>query len=319
MAEIQHRFVDVAGLRMHIAEAGTGPLVILLHGMPECWYSWRHQLVALADAGFHVVAPDQRGYARTDAPASVDAYSIIHLVGDVVGLIAALGEPNPVLVGHDFGSAVAWQTAQLRPDLLRGLAVGLPFTGRAPTADAADMTTHFGKTFYHNRFQTPGAEKDFEDNPTEAFRRLFYGISGDIPEPHNLHVPEGKGFFETFVSPEVLPAWITEEDIAAYVAEFSASGFSGPLGWYRNLRRNWELTAPWQDVPITTPSFVFIGEKDPVRTWFPTGPDLAGLLSLTMPNLVGETRVFPGIGHWIQQETPDEFNKVLIEFLGALD
>src|SRR5258708_2951389 len=136
MGEIIHRFVETNGIRMHLAEAGTGPLVVMLHGFPESWYSYRHQLHALADAGYHAVAPDQRAYGQTDRPAEIAKYTQLHLVGDVIGLIDALGEQEAVVIGHDWGAPVAWNTALLRPDRVRGI-VGLsvPYIPRGSTSD----------------------------------------------------------------------------------------------------------------------------------------------------------------------------------------
>src|ERR1700742_4651277 len=163
VAGVTHRFVDAGGLRMHIAEAGAGPLVLLLHGFPESWYSWRHQLGALAAAGFHAVAPNQRGYPGTDSPAEVGDYTTLHLVGDVVGLIGALGESTATVVGHDWGAPVAWHTALLRPDLVRGVAgLSVPFVGRAPVPTLTAARHRFGQGYYQIYLQQPGVEKDFE-------------------------------------------------------------------------------------------------------------------------------------------------------------
>jgi pimeloyl-ACP methyl ester carboxylesterase len=317
MTEIGHRYVAANGLRMHIAEAGEGPLVLLLHGFPECWYSWRHQLTALAEAGFHAVAPDQRGYARTGGPQAVEDYALPHLAGDVVALLAALGAPAATVVGHDWGALVAWHTALARPDLVRGV-VGLsvPPARRAPVPTLTAVREHFGPDFYQLYFQRPGVEAEFEQDPREVFRRVLYGISGDIPEVHPMTVPAGQRFLDSWPSPAVLPGWLTEADLDAYVAEFAESGFTGPLNWYRNIDRNWALTALWDGAPITPPALFLAGEKDPVISWQGTR-DLDGAVRALAPNLRG-VELYPGAGHWVQQERPEQVNAALVEFATSL-
>src|SRR5579864_7183458 len=161
---VQHRTVETNGIRMHVVEAGTGPLVLLLHGFPESWYSWRHQLAALADAGFHAVAPDQRGYGQTERPEPIEAYSMFHLVGDVIGLLDALGEPRAVVVGHDWGAPVAWNTALFRPDRVRGvIGLSVPYRPRGTRPPLAIYRAALGDRFYQVYFQEPGmAEAGFE-------------------------------------------------------------------------------------------------------------------------------------------------------------
>jgi pimeloyl-ACP methyl ester carboxylesterase len=317
MAEIRHRFVEVGGLHMHLAEAGEGPLVLLLHGFPECWYSWRHQLVALADAGFHAVAPDQRGYARTGGPDAVDQYSILHLVGDVVGLIAALDEPDAVVVGHDWGAPVAWHTALLRPDLVRAVAgLSVPPSRRSPVPTLQGLRARFGPDFYQLYFQQPGVEKDFEADPASTFRRSLVGLSGDAPEIRPLVVPPGSVFTELWPEPGTLPGWITEDDVATYVEEYATTGFGRALHWYRNLDRNWEITAAWDGAPITPPSLLLIGDRDPVVAMIP--PDrLTASVGALLPGLRGIERI-AGAGHWLQQERPRQVDTALVELARAV-
>jgi pimeloyl-ACP methyl ester carboxylesterase len=196
---ITHRSVDVHGLRIHLAEAGPadGPVVLLLHGFPECWYSWRHQLVALATAGFHAIAPDQRGYARSDAPDAVEAYTILHLVGDAVGVLDTLGADRAVVVGHDWGAPVAWHTALLRPDRVRGV-VGLsvPYRSRGPARPTDALAHRFGPGYYMLHFQTPGvADAELVADPRATFRRLLSATSGGAPPPLPVLEPGG-GFLD---------------------------------------------------------------------------------------------------------------------------
>jgi pimeloyl-ACP methyl ester carboxylesterase len=319
---VEHRMIDVNGIRLHIAEEGEGPLVVLLHGFPESWHSWRHQFGPLAAAGFRVVAPDQRGYGRSDHPEDVDAYSILHLVGDVVGLIHALGEKEAFVVGHDWGAPVAWHTALLRPDVVRGVAglsVPPPFRGERPPLAA--MQERFGGRFYWNYFNRPGvADAEFAKDTRTALRKLFYSASGDAPDagrPDQALVADpGRGWLADMTDPEVLPDWLTEEDLDE-LTESYAKGFTGALNWYRNLDRNWELTAAWHGAVVTPPALYVYGDRDLVPA-FPGTPELIAKLPELMPSLRHEPITLAGCGHWTQQERPEEVNAVLVEFLTEL-
>jgi pimeloyl-ACP methyl ester carboxylesterase len=316
VTEIHHRNIQVNGLRMRVAEAGQGPLVVPLHGFPECWYSWRHQLHALAEAGFHAVAPNQRGYPGTDGPDAVEDYTILHLVGDVTALIGALGEQSATVIGHDWGAQVAWHVALLRPDLVRGVAaLSVPHVRRGPRPTLAALRERFGEEYYQLYFQRPGVEKDFESYLTETFRKMLHGISADADRAHTLMVPAGEGFLDSWPSPAHLPSWLTESDIEVYVSQFAESGFTGPLNWYRNLDRNWSLTAAWQDAVFVPPALMIAGEQDPVIARF--DPDrLERAMRVYIPNL-RRLEMLPGAGHWLQQEQPDAVNEALIDFARA--
>jgi pimeloyl-ACP methyl ester carboxylesterase len=317
MSQIAHRTLDVNGLRLHVAEAGTGPLVLLLHGFPECWYSWRHQLTALADAGFHAVAPDQRGYARSDHPEAVDAYTVLHLIGDVVGLMDALGAERAAVAGHDWGGPVAWHTAQLLPDRVSGvIGLSVPHRHRTTEPPLALMRRRFGDGFYMSYFQAPGvADAELGRDPRATFRRLLSAASGDAP-PLVPVVPGGGTFLDLCPEPGALPGWLGEADLDAYAAEFT-SGFTGGLNWYRNLDRNWELTAAWHSAPVRPPALYIAGDRDLVAGAPGAKEAIEGMRSL-VPDLRG-TIWLPGIGHWTQQEAPAEVNAAMIEFLRALD
>ncbi|MFC0039688.1 alpha/beta fold hydrolase [Actinomadura rayongensis] len=318
MTEITHRVVrSASGLDLHVAEAGEGPLVLLLHGFPECWYSWRHQLAALADAGYHAVAPDQRGYARTGGPADVAAYSLLHLAGDALGLIGALGAETAVVAGHDWGAPVAWAAAQYRPDLVRGV-VGLsvPHYPRPSRPPVESLRALAGDGFYMVRFQEPGVpDAEFAKDREATFRRVLWALSGDA-EPFVPIIPEGKGFLDVCPEPETLPSWLTEDDIRVFADEYAETGFTGPLNWYRNLDRNWELTAAWQDAPITPPALFVAGERDMVVT-APGALQAIERMRRDVPAL-REPVLLPGCGHWTQQERPAEVSAALIDFLGSL-
>ncbi len=317
LAGIRHREVDARGLRMHIAEAGTGPLVLLLHGFPECWYSWRHQLASLAAAGFHAVAPDQRGYGRTDRPQAVGAYSILHLTGDVMALLDVLGEESAVVAGHDWGAPVAWHAALLRPDRVRGvIALSVPYRPRGSTPPLTVLRSLLGDGFYMVYFQEPGrADEELARDVPATFRKVLYAASGAAP-PLVPVVPPGAGFLDVCPDPGVLPGWLSESDIGAFTAEFEGTGFTGPLNWYRNLDRNWELTAPWHHAPVTVPALFVAGDRDFVVSQ-PGPGELVARMRRAVPRL-RDAILLPGCGHWTQQERPGEVSAAMIDFIRGL-
>ena len=238
------RTISANGIDMFVREAGQGPLVVLCHGWPELSYSWRHQIAALAAAGFRVVAPDMRGFGRTTAPADIGAYTIFDTAGDMVALVAALGEQKAMIVGHDWGAPVAWHAALFRPDIftkVAGLSVPPPFRGRGrplETLRESDITN-----FYWQYFQPSGvAEAEFERDIAHTMRLV---LGRGVSDPSSMFVDEAKGFLGKLPAGMPLPAWLTEADIAEFAEGYRQSGFRGGLNWYRNLDRNWELTAPW--------------------------------------------------------------------------
>jgi pimeloyl-ACP methyl ester carboxylesterase len=318
-ATITHRSVEVHGLRMHLAEAGPadGPVVLLLHGFPECWYSWRHQLVALAAAGFHAVAPDQRGYARSDAPAAIEDYTILHLVGDAIGVLDVLGTERAVVVGHDWGAPVAWHAALLRPDRVHGV-VGLsvPYLSRGSDRPTEAFARRFGPGYYMLHFQTPGVvDAELAADPRATFRRLLTATAGGSAPPLPVVEPGG-GFLGIAPEPDALPDWLAEQDLNTYVDEYRDRGFTGGLNWYRNIDRNWELTAAWHETPITRPALFLAGEQDLVIAGVPADA-LVGRLHHTLPDLRGAT-LLPGCGHWTQQERPEEVSSAIADFAGSV-
>ena len=236
MTEVKHRIVETNGIRMHVPEQGTGPLVILCHGFPKSWYSWRHQLRALAEAGFCAVAPDMRGYGRTDAPVEIDQYTLRHLIGDMVGLLDALGTEEAVIVGHDWGAPVAWAAAVLRPNRLRGvIALSGPFGRRGLSRPTTVMPQTADTLFYQLYFQTPGvAEREFERDVRRAVRTMLYSISGDAPRLVGSVVDRnsagmvrrGAGFLAHMLNPESLPPWLSEADVDFYTADSGAPDFA---------------------------------------------------------------------------------------------
>ncbi|HNT69323.1 MAG TPA: alpha/beta hydrolase [Syntrophorhabdaceae bacterium] len=318
---VDHRFIETNGIRMHIAEQGKGPLVILCHGFPECWYSWRHQLPAIASAGFHAVAPDQRGYGQSDVPEPVEAYHMLHLTGDIVGLVHGLGEKQAVIVGHDWGSSVAAYCALLRPDIFRAIALfSVPYRSRTwsdmkPT-EVMRLRAR-DREFYQLYFQEPGkAERELESNVEKTIRMFFYSLSGDPPPEKRWRFFFNKSdkLLDTLFDPEALPSWLTEQDIAYYSTEFTRTGFRGSLNWYRNIDRLWELTPFLADAKIKQPALFIAGELD-------AGIRLYGkafeTLETAMPGL-RKKALLQGAGHWIQQERPTDVSRLIVDFITNL-
>ena len=324
---LAHRFIATNGIRMHIAEQGQGPLVILCHGFPESWYSWRHQLAALASAGFHAVAPDMRGYGQTDRPNEIDQYALLHLVGDMTGLLDSLGDDSAVIVGHDWGAAVAWHSALLRPDRFRAvIGLSVPFRARGRVRPTTVMPQTDTAVFYMLYFQTLGvAEAEYERDVRDTMRRVLYSLSGDAPprDPSGARtgpagmVPRQGGLLSQRTNPTALPAWLTEADIDYYTAEFSRTGFRGGLNWYRNIDRNWELLGAYTGARVNVPALYVAGDRDLVVA-AAGGPDqLMANLRTLVPKL-RNTIMLPGCGHWTQQERPKEVNAAIVDFLRAL-
>jgi len=310
------RTLAVNGIEMFVRDQGEGPLVILCHGWPELSYSWRHQIGPLAAAGYRVAAPDMRGFGKTTAPEAIDAYSIFHLVGDMVGLVGALGETSAVIVGHDWGAPVAWHAALFRPDIftaVAGLSVPPPLRGRSlPLQTLRDNGI---ENFYWQYFQTPGvAEAEFERDVSFTMRAVFG--RGFTDPAASLFVEPGRGFLGDPAIARPLPDWITEAELAEFVAAYTASGFRGGLNWYRNIDRNWELTAPWQDAQIRQPSLFIAGTEDAVIKGL-IGAKRVHDMARVLPNLKRKLLI-DGAGHWIQQERPGEVNAALISFLNEV-
>ena len=307
------RTISANGIEIFLLEQGEGPLVVLCHGWPELSYSWRHQIPAIAAAGFRVAAPDMRGFGRTTAPAQINAYSIFDHVGDMVALVAALGEQQAVIVGHDWGAPVAWHAAMFRPDVftaVAGLSVPPPFRGRGRPLD---NLRKIGITnFYWQYFQKPGvAESEFERDVDLTMRTLLgHGFSDPSA---SLFVEDGKGFLDDISVVRPRPAWLSEADLSYFCEIYRKTGIRGGLNWYRNIDRNWDLTAPWQDAVIVQPSLFIAGSNDAVITGLMGGKRVADM-ERVLPNL-RQKLIIDDAGHWIQQERAGEVNAALIEFL----
>jgi len=319
---MQHRFIEANGIRINIAEQGEGPLVLLCHGFPETSHAWRHQLTALAQAGFHVVAPDMRGYGATDSPADPETFTLFHLVGDMIGILDALGAPTAIIAGNDWGASVAWQAALMRPDRFRGVvAIGVPMMGQPPVPPTRIFPQTDEALFYTLYFQEPGvAEAEFERDVPTTLRKLLYAASGDAgprlpgdgtPNPFSM-VSRKDGLLAPLPLPNALPKWLTEADLQAFVAAFAQSGFRGGLNYYRNLDRNWALQAALKGRTVDIPALYIVGDRD-VGLSMPGMREIIAAMPALVPGL--EPPVFlEACGHWAPQESPERVSAAIIEF-----
>ncbi|MFM1896803.1 MAG: hypothetical protein RLZZ385_1877 [Pseudomonadota bacterium] len=318
---VSFRFVENNGIRMRIAEMGdSGPLVILAHGWPESWYSWRHQIVALAEAGYRVVVPDMRGYGQTDAPAAVEDYDIRHLTADMVGLVDAYDEQQAIIMGHDWGAIVAWHAVLLYPERFSALvAMSVPYGGRPQQSPLESWRQRFGDNFYYILYhQEPGvAEAEYDADPRGLLSRLY--LSPSSPRaPAQITDPRRSagGWIPRLGAPLGLPDWLTAADLDYYVSQFQQAGFRGGVNYYRNFHRNWEITPQLATARVSVPTLFIAGERDVV---------IAGAsqdqLTASMGRVVDDLRgvlLLPEAGHWIQQELPQQTNAAILEFLGGL-
>ncbi|NRQ33108.1 alpha/beta hydrolase [Nonomuraea sp. NN258] len=321
-AELRHRIVEAPAGRLHLVEQGSGPLVLLVHGFPEFWYSWRHQLPALAAAGHRAVAIDVRGYGRSAKPAAIDAYRMLDLVADNVAVVRALGEENAVIVGHDWGSSIAAASALLHPEVFR--AVGLLSVPYAPPGGPrpSDVFGRIGgpeQEFYVSYFQEPGrAESEIEPDVRGWLAGLYAALSADTmpaPSERDPHfVTRDGGRLRDRFPTGVLPAWLSEDDLDVYAGEFERTGIVGALNRYRNMDRDWADLAPHRGAPIKQPSLFIGGALDASTTWM---SDAIDAYPTTLPGLSG-SHLLDGCGHWVQQERPDEVNRLLTGWLATL-
>jgi len=344
MSDRSHKLLDVNGTRLHVVEEGEGPLVIMVHGFPELWYSWRFQLSALAAAGYRAVAIDKRGYGRSSKFWDPDEYRIHKVVDDLRGLVTALGEKTAILIGHDWGAPVVWTAAWLHPKIFTGvLGMSVPFSGRGiialpgnPFGEHAPDDIHReiagpGKDFYQVYFGTLGPIiEEIESDVRGWMCDLYWSVGGDAHAAAGftlegqdrvelirngaLCIPHGARIRDGFASPEEMPAWMTEEDLDVYVDAFERGGFGGPLSYYRNIQNNWQDLAPMEGKPLRVPAMFLGGEYD-VATWW--GLEAIERAPEVIPNWLG-SRVLEGSGHWLQTERTDETNATILEFLKAV-
>ncbi|MEU3993523.1 alpha/beta hydrolase [Streptomyces platensis] len=316
-----HRTVEVPGGRIHLVEQGTGPLVLLVHGFPESWYSWRHQLPALAAAGYRAVALDVRGYGRSSKPREVAAYRMLAHVADNAAVVRALGEETAVIAGHDWGSPIAAHSALLRPDIFTAVALlSVPYTPRGTTRPTEAFARIGGaEEFYISYFQEPGrAEAEIEPDVRTWLAGFYAGLSGDAEPtsgPGLFSVPPGGKMSDRFPAGPPRPlSWLTEADLDFYAAEFEHTGLTGGLNRYRNVDRDWEDLAAWTGAPLTQPALFIGGEHDATTRWL---ADAIKAFPRTLPGL-SAAHILDGCGHWVQQERPEEVNRLMADWLRSL-
>lgn len=330
-ATITEKLIQTRTLSMSVIEAGEGPLVVLCHGFPETKFAWRHQVKALANAGYRVVAPDLRGYGKTETPEREDQYTVTHAVGDLVALLDALGEQQAVIAGHDWGATIAWQAALLRPDRFRAVvALSVPFMGQPPVPPSQIFPQNDQALFYTLYFQQrDGAETEFQRDVALTLRKLIFAASGeagprkpgdDTPNPFGM-VVRAQGLLPGLPDPAISgnwpPHWLPEAEFDQLVAAFTATGFAGGLNYYRNLDRNWELQQAHIGQQISVPALFMIGERDTGLS-IPGMADIISAMPLLVPDLRG-SHVLEGAGHWLQQERADEVTSLLLDFLKTLE
>jgi len=324
MNPIQHRFVESNGIRMHIAEQGEGPLVLMIHGYPELGYSYRHLIPAVAVAGYHAVAPDMRGYGDTDCPIALEDYTMNNLVGDVVQLAQALGatRDNPAhIIGHDWGASVTYWTAVLRPDLFRTVTLlSAPYYGGRPKLPPTEgMKLHGekgGGQYYQWYFQEPGvAEAVLEQDVRRSQRMFFYSLSGSIPQKHRWRYVFGmdENILDSCTDPETLPAWLTEADLDVYTKAFEKTGYRGAVNWYRTQDLWWKDTPFLNNRPLEQP-LLYIGGADDMVVQ--VSREAIDNLEKNAPKLWRKV-LLPGVGHWTEQEAPEDVKHHVLEFLAA--
>lgn len=316
MNNITQKRVATNDIHLNIAEQGSGPLVIMLHGFPESWYSWRHQFAPLAAAGYHAVAPDMRGYGQSDKPMAIEAYNQVEITKDIIGLISALGYETAVVIGHDWGGPTAWSCALNYPEQITAVGVlSVPFAPRTeqPTLDLLKKA-YKGQFFYQLYFQEPGvAEAEFASDIRLSLSKFLYLASGEANPELWAAKEEGDDMLTGMPHFQQLPDWLTEADLQFYVDQFTQGGFRGPLNYYRNFNLTWELTAS-SPTTIKQPAMFMAGEKDGVILFMAQAVQ-------NMPNYVVNLKInkrLPGIGHWTTQEAPEEVNATLLQFLASV-
>jgi len=315
------RMIDCGEVTLRCAIEGTGPLAIMVHGFPESWYSWRHQIAPIAAAGFTACAIDVRGYGGSGKPPAVGAHNLAGVARDLIGLADVLSPGEPVvLIGHDWGAPIVWNTAFTNPQRIRAVAgLSVPFAGAPMRPFTEVFREHFtsqGRFFYQEFFQEPGvAEAEAEADPRDFVARMMYSISGDVPPGDYWSKPAGATFLEGLPDPQPVP-WLTAADLDYYEAEFKASGFRGPLNRYRNHERDFEWLRPMQGKQLEQPCLFIGGDRDPATTLFGAVTDPVAMMRMFAPRVEGH--VLEGVGHWTQQERPEEVNALLIEWLKRL-
>lgn len=314
----RRRTVTSDDVELSVLDAGEGFPVVLAHGFPELAYSWRHQIPALADAGNRVLAPDQRGYGRSARPDAIEDYDVTRLTGDLLGLLDDIGEERAVFVGHDWGAMVVWALALRAPERVAGVVgMSVPFLPRGPMPPTELMRQVMGDSFFYMLyFQQPGvADADLGRDPATTMTRMLAGlrlVDGGAAQASAALADDGRGFVDRLPEPDELPGWLRRDELDHYIAEFTRTGFTGGINWYRNLDRNWELSEHLAGAKVEVPALFIGGSNDPVLLMTPPA---------VMEGWLADDRgtvMVDGAGHWVQQERPDEVNAALVAFIDAI-
>ncbi|MBI1340824.1 alpha/beta fold hydrolase [bacterium] len=321
MAAHHFEVVRSGDCALRVAVQGDGPLVLMVHGWPESWYSWRHQMEPIARAGYTAAAIDVRGYGGSDRPHPVEAYAMAHMVGDLQAVADQLGGGRAILIGHDWGAPIVWNSALVDPRRFTAVAgLSIPHMGRGKEpfiSLAKKLFTDQGRFFYMAYFQDEGpAEAECEADVRGALRRIYYSISGDAPDGSwPMNKKHGDPLLLGLVDPDPFPGWMTPADLDYFVGEFERSGFRGPFNRYRNFERDFAWSEPFKDRQIEQPALFISGTRDMGTRM--GGPDWDSRMKLQYRDLRG-VHMLDGCGHWTQQERPQEVNRLLLDWLSGL-
>uniref|UniRef100_A0A7N0UQT7 soluble epoxide hydrolase n=1 Tax=Kalanchoe fedtschenkoi TaxID=63787 RepID=A0A7N0UQT7_KALFE len=314
MDSIEHKTLKLNGINMHVAEKGSGQVILFIHGFPELWYSWRHQILSLSQLGYRCVAPDLRGFGDTDVPQGVQNYTIFHIVGDLVALLDTVAPDQMVfVVGHDWGAQVAWQLSLYRPDKVKALVnLSVAYSPRTATAKpVAVMRQAYGDDFYICKIQEPGVmEAEFAELGTKRVIEEFLAYTSRSP----LSFQKGNLFGHPNDTEIVLPDWVTDEVIDYYTTKFTKTGFTGGFNYYRAINLNWELNAPWTGCPVKVPTKFIVGDMDTVYYTLGANKYINSPAFKKNVPLLEEVVVMKGVTHWIQEEKPEEVTKYIYDF-----
>jgi pimeloyl-ACP methyl ester carboxylesterase len=321
MDDIRFATVDNGEISLRVAVSGSGPLILCVHGWPELWYSWRHQIAHFAAQGFTVAAMDVRGYGGSSKPTEIAAYALTELTSDAASVIDALGDGEAIVFGHDWGAPIAWNTARLYASKVRAVAgLSVPYrpVGRQSSLDLW-KALYPDKFFYQLYIEQPGVvEAEVGIDIAASLRKIFFGASGDGARASLAPRHAGPTLLEGLIDPEPFPAWMSADDLQVYVEAFTAGGWHGPFNRYRAQGLDAEQLGHLQDPApaLIQPAAFVAGELDGVRKFVP-GVDLFEYASAACLDFRGST-IIPGVGHWVQQEAPDAVNAALTEFVQGL-
>ncbi|WCJ27221.1 alpha/beta-Hydrolases superfamily protein [Euphorbia peplus] len=315
MEKIEHTIVATNGINMHVASIGTGPVILFLHGFPELWYSWRHQLLSLSCLGYKCIAPDLRGYGDTSVPDSVKEYTVLHVIGDLVGLLDTLKIDQVFLVGHNWGAIIGWHFCLFKPERIKALVnTSVPFLPRNPALPFLQQFRNiFGDDYYVSRFQKPGeTEAEYADIDTVNLFKNILTHRDPCPETA-LRKGIGKEY-----NPRTLPSWLSDEDVNYFATKFNQTGFTGGLNYYRNMDFSWELTAAWTGAQVKVPAKFIVGDLDFMYN-IPGMNDYIhnGDFHKDVP-LLKEVVIMEGVSHFLNQEKSDQVSNHIYEFFKKL-